>query len=150
MEQDDIKVSKFAILSESGKVFIRMILCYLREAGHQVDIFNDQESAFKSIEKYSYSLLFVDTDMPGLDVLSMLSYSQHIHPETSMVIITANEKMNTAMEALKMGAADILVKPIDIFYLDAALEKSIRLNKLVIENKCLKMEVRRLNSTLSY
>ena len=51
-----------------------------------------------------------------------------------MVIITGSERMNDAMQALKMGAADILVKPVDLFHLDAALEKSIRLSKLVIDH----------------
>ena len=124
-----------AILSESEKTFHRMILGYLRDSDYEVDMFNDQASAISSIDKCRYSLLFVDMDMVSLDVLLLLSHTQHICPETSIIVITDNETMNTAMQALKLGAADVLVKPIDLFCLDAALEKSLRLYKLIMENR---------------
>jgi len=124
-----------AILSESDKVFHRMVLSYLRDSDYEVDMFNDQASAISSIGKCRYSLLFVDMDMAGLDVFLLLSHTHHICPETSIIFITDNEKMDIAMQVLKLGAADILVKPIDLFYLDAALEKSLRLYKLIMENR---------------
>lgn len=130
----DMEVDRFAILSESGRTANRMMLGYLRDSGFHVDIFHDQSSALNSINKCSYTLLLVDIDMPGLDVLSFLSHTHNICIETSIVIITDNEKMDDAMKALKQGAADILVKPIDLFYLDAVLEKSIRLSKLVVDH----------------
>jgi DNA-binding NtrC family response regulator len=134
MEQENMEKSSFAILSESGRTVNGIILGYLRNSGYQVDIFHDQTSALKSIDKCGYTLLLVDIDIPGLDVLSLLSNTSQICPETSMIIITGSDRMNDAMQALRMGAADILVKPVDLFHLDAALEKSIRLSKLVIDH----------------
>ena len=122
-----------AILSESQKTTHRMIVGYLRDSGYHVDVFDDKSSGLKSIEECKYMLLMIDIDMPELDVLSLLSHTHNVSPETSVVIITGPEKMDTAMQTLQHGAVDILVKPINLFYLDAALEKSVQHSRLVMD-----------------
>ena len=122
-----------AILSEGQKIAHRMIVGYLHDSGYHVDVFDDRSSALKSIEECKYVLLLIDIDMQGLDVLSLLSHTHKISPKTSVVIITGHEKMDTAMQTLQHGAVDILVKPINLFYLDAALEKSVQHSRLVID-----------------
>ncbi len=103
---------------------------YLRELGQQVDDVSDGIAALKSMEAVDYDLGLVDVRMPGMDGFTLLKKVQEIRPELSFVIITGHGSMEMAIQALRMGAADFLTKPVKLLELDAVLEKAMRIREL--------------------
>jgi PAS domain S-box-containing protein len=110
----------------------------LSDSGHRVDRVHDAFAALKYIEARAYDMALVDLQMPGMDRFSFLARMQETRPETSVIIMTGHGDMDMAIRALKVGAGDFLTKPIRLLELDAVLEKSVRIHRLVAQ--CTQME----------
>ena len=121
------------LLVEDEELVHQIAAGYLRDLGHRVDKVHDALAALESIEARNYDLALVDIRMPGTDGLSFLTKIQEIRLEMSVVIITGYGNMDMVLPALRLGAADFLMKPIKLLELDAVLEKSVRLRKLIVE-----------------
>jgi DNA-binding NtrC family response regulator len=94
---------------------------------HQVRTAGDGTKALALIdEEEPFDLIISDIRMPGLDGLSLLKEVKHVHPETEVILMTAYAEVGDAVEAMKAGASDYLVKPFDpdeaIIVVDKALE----------------------------
>ena len=84
---------------------------FLRE-GYDVDAVDSCESAFESLECGSYDLIITDIILPCVNGLELLRKCRERHPNVIVIIITAYASIETAVEAMKVGAYDYLVKPI--------------------------------------
>jgi DNA-binding NtrC family response regulator len=94
---------------------------------HQVRTASDGAKALALIdEDEPFDLIISDIRMPGLDGLSLLKEVKQIHPETEVILMTAYAEVGDAVEAMKAGASDYLVKPFDpdeaIIVVNRALE----------------------------
>lgn len=88
----------------------RLVQKRLQRAGYVVDIASDGEEGIKKYEADSYDLMFVDQNLPiydGLEVIRILA-SRNVLPPTIMITGTGDEK--TAVESMKLGASDYIVK----------------------------------------
>ena len=101
----------------------------------------DGPSALERLETNTYDLAFLDIRMPepgGIELLEILRTSAI---QTAAVIITAHEKMEYAVEAMKLGALDYLAKPFSIAEATALAEKALRTRSLEQEVRKLRREV---------
>jgi DNA-binding NtrC family response regulator len=106
----------------------------LREAGHFVKTTESANEALETLQGEDFDLLITDLRMPNIDGLVLLKRAKEIIPEISVVIMTAYASVDTAIEALRNGAEDYLIKP---FSIDELL---IRISRLE-EKKRLKFEL---------
>ena len=120
---------------------------YLVDIGAQVTSLFDGNSAVENIEGADYDLMLVDLRMPGIDGFGLLERVQQIQPEMSVVIITGHGSMDTAIQALRMGAADFLPKPIKLLELDAVVEKALRIRDLRKEKRHLRETIGGIQKT---
>ncbi len=74
----------------------------------------DGESALAALSERSFDLVVTDYRMPGMNGLQVLKEIKNINPEIDVVIITAYGTIETAVEALKVGARDYITKPADL------------------------------------
>ncbi len=96
----------------------RLLQKNLRRKGYEVDLAEDGESGLLQLEHQAYDLVLIDYNMPGLsglDVLCRLA-QKGTFPPTIMVTGNGNEKV--AVEAMKLGATDYLVKDAELTYLE--------------------------------
>jgi two-component system sensor histidine kinase/response regulator len=96
----------------------RLVQKRLQRVGYVVDIASDGEEGIKKYEADSYDLMFVDQNLPiydGLEVIRILA-SRNMLPPTVMITGTGDEK--TAVESMKLGAIDYIVKDTGAGYLD--------------------------------
>ncbi|MEE2994893.1 MAG: response regulator [Gemmatimonadota bacterium] len=100
------------------------------------------------IQNNEWDLVLTDIRMPGMDGLSLLSRVQADHPDLSVVIITGHGNMDTAVQALRVGAADFLTKPIKLLELNAVLEKAVRLQGLRRKKRLLRETVGRIQTSV--
>ena len=130
------------LLVDDEEIVFQTVGDYLKDSGHQVDEARDGVSAVELIETHDYDLALVDVRMPGMDGLSLLEKTQEIRPELSVVIITGHGNMEMVVQALRLGAADFLTKPIKLLELDAVLEKSVQLRTLRQDRRRLRETIR--------
>ena len=95
---------------------------WLTEGGYQVETTEQGEEALKTIAEQDFGILILDLRLPGKDGLEVLREARAQNPKLKGIIITAYPSVQTAVEAMKIGAIDYLAKP---FSLDA-LEKLIQ------------------------
>lgn len=104
------------------------------QPNYRVKSFFNAQSALSVIEKEPPDLVLLDIGLPDLSGVEALSRIKKSHPEVVVIMITAFEKVETVISAMKLGAYDYIVKPIKMEALDVSIKNaidSIRLKKEV-------------------
>jgi two-component system cell cycle response regulator len=96
------------------------------------------EEALASLERTPAAVVVSDLTMPGMSGMELLRSLRRGHPGTDFVLITANASIESAVEALRMGAADYLLKPVSWEELRLVLERVLLRRRLVDENERLR------------
>ncbi|MEX1301973.1 MAG: response regulator [Desulfotignum sp.] len=99
---------------------------WLREEGYPVQTADSAAGALKRLAEGSFKVLLSDIKMPGMDGVTLLTRAKEIQPDLAVVMMTAYAAVDTAVEAMKQGALDYLVKPFDP---DAVLQMVDRIYK---------------------
>jgi len=116
---------------------------WLREDGYQVEAVED---GFKALEKFrdrNWDIALIDLKMPKMDGLELLGKIKEIRPETQVVIITAFATVNTAVQAIKIGAYDYLVKPFNPEELSLLIKRLVESQNLLKEISHLRKELQK-------
>jgi heterodisulfide reductase subunit A len=104
----------FRILVVDDELIMRDSLkAWLEDEGFAVDIAASGPEALNHLSKQAYELMLVDIKMPGMDGVELLQKAKEVFPDLSVVMMTAYATVETAVEAMKIGALDYLLKPFD-------------------------------------
>src|SRR5260370_15586404 len=110
----------------------------LRLPEAKVDTSNSAQRALELIRAHDYDTVVSDIKMPGMDGLELLAKIHELRPETLTLLITGHGDHDLAIGALRGGAYDYLLKPIDRDYFVAALNRTLhtrRLRRQVVEQQ---------------
>lgn len=136
-------MKKLSILVvEDGKSQRDMLRDFLRSEGHDVSEAERGDKALESVKKNYLDLLLLDYKMPGMDGMAVLEEVKGINPEIDVIIMTAFGTVDTAVKAIKMGAADYITKPIELEELIILIDRISERRVLLRENKILREELR--------
>jgi two-component system nitrogen regulation response regulator GlnG len=136
--------TKARVLVADDEDSIRFVLREtLEAAGHEVVDVSNGDAAFEKLAASGFDLAFLDIRMPGPSGLELLDRLAEIGSETAVVIITAQNTFENAVEAMKRGAIEYLVKPFSIAEASALADKALRTRALEQEVKELRREVGR-------
>lgn len=113
----------------------------LEPEGHEVTICDDAEAGLQAALSGDYDLLLLDLMMPGLGGLEILRRLKDANVTTEVVIITGHSTVETAVEAMKQGAADYLSKPFSPDQLKLVVQKVGQRSRLARENAALRREL---------
>jgi len=86
----------------------------LRNRGYQVTAVNSGENAIKALKQGRYDVMVLDLKMPGMDGMTTLREAKKLDLFTETLILTGHATVDTALEAIKLGAYDYLTKPCEI------------------------------------
>jgi len=111
--------------------------------GYSVEVAQNGVEAIEKIEKDVFDLVLTDLKMPEMDGLELLKTIKGTRPEVLVVLMTAYGTIETAVEAMRMGANDYITKPIDLNELLLHISKVQKEGFLLRENRLLRMEVRK-------
>ncbi|MBP8808522.1 MAG: sigma-54-dependent Fis family transcriptional regulator [Kofleriaceae bacterium] len=114
----------------------------LREAGYQVDAVADGEAAAAKILEDDYAVVITDLRMPKLDGIGVLAKVTAARPQTLVLIMTAYASVETAIEALRLGAHDYLLKPVSLEDLTQRVARLLELRALRDEVVRLRRDLR--------
>jgi len=81
------------------------------------------KEAFSLVEKFSYDAIILDLQMPEIDGLQALERLKAINPDQPIILLTGHATVAKGVEAMKLGAVDVLEKPVDIRVLTEKLKK---------------------------
>ena len=99
------------------------------------------EAALAALASAGADVMLSDVRMPGGSGLELLKEVRARHPRTACVMLTAYGSVETAVEAMKLGAADFLTKPVNLDQLDIVLARTLRTRALETENRELKQRL---------
>jgi two-component system cell cycle response regulator len=111
-----------------------------------VECCEDAESALEALVRAPADLVISDLEMPGMSGIDLLERVRREHPGTEFVLLTANASVESAVGALRMGAADYLIKPVQPDVLAALVERILSQRALVAENARLRETLTTLES----
>ena len=97
----------------------------LQRSGYEVLTAESGEQALESIAASPPDLVLLDVKLPGIDGVQALQRALALHPEMAVVMMSAHSTVDVAVEAMKHGAVDFLVKPFPFQALDAAVERAL-------------------------
>ena len=130
---------KISIMIVDDELIIReSFLQWFKKLGHKVETAASGFDALEKLESVSFDLLFVDIKMPGMNGIELLGKVKEEYPDTIVIIITAYGSIDTAVEAMKMGATDYLMKPFKPEQLSLVMEKVANQKKLLEEVRYMK------------
>ncbi|MBW2606164.1 MAG: sigma-54-dependent Fis family transcriptional regulator [Deltaproteobacteria bacterium] len=111
---------------------------WLKRDGHDVETAESGEEALEIVKKTRFDILLVDIKMEGISGLDVLMKVKESDPDVAIIMITAYGSIATAIEAMKNGAYDYLLKPFDPDELGVLIEKIIEQQAQARENLFLK------------
>ena len=108
---------------------------------HQVTLAENGKQGFEFAQNNFFDLIFSDIKMPEMDGIELLVHLSEIGTEAPIVMISGHGNIETAVECIKKGAFDFIVKPIDLNRLLITVRNALEKNTLVAETKTLKKKV---------
>jgi DNA-binding NtrC family response regulator len=115
----------------------------IQREGFCVEVAQNGAEATEKIEKDVFDLVLTDLKMPEVDGLELLNTIKGTRPEIMVIMMTAYGSVETAVDAMKMGADDYITKPIDFDDLFIRISKVRKESTLAKENRLLRMEVKK-------
>ena len=131
--------NKISILVVDDELSIRESLSgWLKRGGYQVETAADGLTALAKTRENQYDIMLIDVKMPEMDGLTLLKKFKESETDTAILMMTAHGDIHDAVEAIKLGAFDYLLKPFELEELSFTIEKLVQMQNLAMENLILK------------
>jgi DNA-binding NtrC family response regulator len=111
---------------------------WFREEGYDVSMAASGKEALATLTREGTNILLVDIKMPGMDGLELQHKVRELAPDATIIIMTAYASVETAVQALKEGAYDYIVKPFDPESVSRLVRKAAERYSLMAENRALR------------
>lgn len=130
------------LLVEDDEIMRISLQDRLEKYGWQVDAVIDGKAAIEMLENNGYQLILSDVKMPNLDGMQLLKYIRETMPYSDTIMMTAHGNVESAIECLKQGASDYLLKPFDMDDLIIRINRiaavqSLKARNISLEDNCL-------------
>ncbi len=127
---------------DDEEVMRESLAAWLREDGYNVDTAVSGREAIDKAAHLDYAIYFIDLKMPGgIDGIETMMEIRKIHPEASIIIVTAYATVDTAITAMKEGAQEYIVKPCNPEEISLLVNRIIRVKNLQRENSILRKKL---------
>jgi len=132
------------LVVDDEEVMCESLAAWLREDGYGVDTAASGREALEKAREKDYAIYFVDLKMPGgMDGIETMMQIRRLHPEASIIIITAYATVDTAITAMKEGAQEYIVKPCNPEEISLLVNRIIKVKNLQRENTILRKKLTR-------
>lgn len=135
-------MAKILIVEDEPKMAF-LLEAELNDAGHRAVSTTDGREAVRRVEREHFDVVITDLRMEGMDGIEVLEKVKALDPQTEVVLITAYATAQTAVEAMKKGAYDYIIKPFDVEELKLLVKKIEEKQGLLYENALLQEKARR-------
>lgn len=129
------------LIADDEKTIRESVSMVLRDEGYQTDTASNGKDALKMLKNADYDILITDLKMPEMDGIELMKESLKNCPQTAVIIITAHASVESAIDALRMGAFDYILKPFDFDDLIFRVNRLMEHKELARQNLALRQEV---------
>jgi DNA-binding NtrC family response regulator len=129
------------LLVDDDRQVLHSMAEWLREQGYQVDTAASCNEAKAAVDRRAYEVVLVDIRLSDGDGFDVLAHCRKAHSETAVIMITGYGTVDSAIEAIRMGAFDFLTKPLIDEELEVAIQRALSQQKVIEENKNLKAQL---------
>ena len=137
-----IPISVLAVDDEES--LLEVLKRLLAREGYYVHAAPDGAEAIAILQTLPFDLVLLDIKMPKLDGVEVLKFIRSHLLDTQVIMLSALNELDTAVECMRLGAYDYLRKPYDHPQLLAVIHRALERKQLLIENKALRTELQRL------
>ncbi len=134
----------YRILVVDDEQIIRDSISFiLKKEGYTVDEAANGKLAFDKISDQPFDVVITDIEMPVMKGIELLGKVMHVSPQTIVLVITAYGSLETAIAALRAGASDYILKPLEFDELLIKLKRLLEVRTLTVENQLMRREIQR-------
>jgi len=138
--------SKARILIVDDELIVRKSLAsWFQEEGYSVDVAESGKQTLEKLVENDWDIFLLDIKMPGMDGLELQRKIKEIHPNASVIIMTAYASVETAVEAMKQGAYDYIVKPFEPDDLEHMVRNATERKQLMTANSQLREKIEEMS-----
>ena len=138
-----MQANKQTILIAEDEAKIRKILKINLQNRYEIILAENGQEAKEYLQREPVRLILTDLKMPEMTGMELLRYVIEAFPYIPVIIITAFGTVESAVEAMKAGAYDYILKPIKLSELETTIKKALKYGSLMEENVQLKMKLKR-------
>jgi DNA-binding NtrC family response regulator len=138
-----IRIPARILLVDDEQDFVEILSIRLEEAGENVTAAYNGQECLDKLETQQFDVVILDIKMPGMDGIQTLRKIKILYPLVEVILLTGHGTTETAVEGMKLGAYDYLIKPADFEDLTTKLEGA-RKKKEEQEERIRKAEARLL------
>jgi len=131
-------MSKILVVEDKASM-AQMLKESLELEGYEVIIASDGADGIARIKDRNADLVLTDLKLPKKNGIEVLKASRNESPLTPVIVMTAYGSIETAVNAMKLGAYDFITKPLDIDHLNLLIERALKNQRIVVENLLLKV-----------
>lgn len=129
------------LIVEDEKGMRDLLFRVFRKEGYEVFLAEDGEQGLESAKELIPDVIIADLDMPVMNGIEMIKRIKAFDPNSTIIIITAYASLESAIEALKLGAYDYIIKPFKIDEIKITVSKAFERISLINQNRYLKEEL---------
>ncbi len=141
--------SKILIVDDEANMR-HMLQTLLGESGYEVHAVSDGARALEQVRETTYQFIFCDIRMPNMDGLAFLHAARPYLDHTNVIMMSAYGTLDTAVEAMKLGAYDYISKPFKPDEILLALKKAQERERLKSENSRLREQIQSIENTCHF
>jgi DNA-binding NtrC family response regulator len=130
------------IIIDDEPAMVEVIVTLCRDKGHEVFPFNTASKAIEQLDVIQPQIVITDIKMETMSGFDVLRHVREHHRQTSVILITAYASVDTAVEAMKMGAYGYVPKPFKIDELQMTIQRALDFQAAVRENTYLRKELK--------
>jgi two-component system response regulator AtoC len=127
-----------------------MLSTVLKKAGYHVDTASDGQKGLQRVGETQYDFILCDIKMPKMDGMEFLQSARDLLGTTTVIMMSAYGSIDTAIEAMKMGAYDYISKPFKTDEVYLTLKKAEERESLKKENRLLKERIQKIEENLGF
>lgn len=107
------------------------------------------DEALSLLARESFALLLTDVSMPGLSGVELLRRTVEQYPDMAVIIVSGIDRTQRVLDAVRLGASDYLIKPVDLDVLELSVERTLERRKLLCDARRYKQDLERRNAELA-
>ena len=146
MGSGELKSESIVIVDDDE--LVNNLVCQILQKEYRVESFMTAEEALASADLRATDVVITDINLPGIDGIEFLKRIQKAESSIPVILITGYSDIDVAIEALKNGAFDFILKPFRNDQITISVQKAVETRRLLIENRTLLEELRLKNQEL--
>jgi len=129
------------LVVDDDRPLLEAMADYLRSLGHRTETASTVRDAMARMEEYPFDAVICDVNLPDQDRFALPEWGVQAVPETAIILLTGFGTIESAVEAIRLGAFDYLTKPLVEDELNFSIQRALGQRQIVAENKQLKAQL---------